>query len=325
MALAKYNIIWLWKAKAICIIVFVFLLFGNTSCCFGQNDLISDSTLLAQKLQSKQLKYHYLVDFYSSFALTQLLNSNNKNDKGNFYFYYNVTLSGDLYFRKFSFNSLYKTDFGIIKYFDSIAIIQVDQYNLKNSLSYMLANSKIAANFMYMSRSQYYNQFNYSVDSTGKTIATPKSSFKSPGYRIISAGMRYSGKGISIEFGLVNGMSTIMKNQKYYDILQTDYLYGLEKGQKKKLDFGFSLTISAPTQKIYKNIYFENFSQARVIKDDLKLIYRYGFDINQAFHFIFLKYFRLSLRTKVMYDYRINLKPNIINNVTLGFYFHNSL
>lgn len=325
MALAKYNIYWLLKAKAVFIIIFAILMFISPIVCQGQTDSISDSTELAKKLQNKQLKYHYMADFYSSFALTQLLNSKNKNDKGNFYFYYNVTLAGDLYFRKFSYNLLYTTDFGIMKYFDSIAIIQADQYNIKNSLSYRLANSKFAANFMFMSRSQYYNQFFYSLDSTGKTIATPKSSHKSPGYRIISAGMRYTGKGISIELGLVNGMSTIMKNQKYYDILQTDYLYGLEKGQKKKLDFGFSLTISAPTQKISKNIYFENFSQARVIKDDLKLIYRYGFDINQAFHFIFLKYFRLSMRTKVMYDYRISLKPNIINNVTLGFYFHNSL
>lgn len=47
--------------------------------------------------------------------------------------------------------------------------------------------------------------------------------------------------------------------------------------------------------------------------------------MNQAFHFIFLKYFRLSLRSKIVYDYHINLKVNAVNRLTLGFYFHNSL
>lgn len=116
-----------------------------------------------------------------------------------------------------------------------------------------------------------------------------------------------------------------MKNQKYYDILNTNNLYGLEKGKKSKLDYGFVLIISVPIHKIYPNIYYENFSQVKIIKDDLTLINRYCFDTNQALHFIFLKHFRLSLRTKINYDYRISLKPNIINNVALGFYFHNSM
>jgi hypothetical protein len=178
---------------------------------------------------------------------------------------------------------------------------------------------------MLTSRSQYFKHYYYSIDSTGSSVATPNSSYKSPGYQMISGGIKYSTKGLSIEFGIVNGMSTIMKNQKYYDILKTSNLYGLEKGQRKKMDFGFSLIISAPIQKIHKNLYYENFSQARVIKDDLSLINRYSFDINQAFHYVFLKYFRISLRSKIIYDYRISLKPSIINNVTLGLYFHNSL
>lgn len=318
--------------KKYLLLLSVILLF-NSNVCTGQAatdtvkpavKVVQDTTGLAKNIKNRQVRYHYLADFYSSVSLTQLINNSN-NYKGNLYFYYNATLAGDLYYKQLSYNVLYLTDFGINKYFDSIAIIQTDQYSVKNSISYRLGNSKFAANLMQMSRSQYYNHYTYSVDSVGNTIAKPYSSYKSPGYNIISAGIKLSEKRFSIEFGLVNGMRTVMKNQKYYDILQTANLYGVEKGKGKKLDFGFTLTLSAPTQKINKCIYFENFSQFRVVKDDLPYLDKYCFDINQAFHFIFLKFFRLSLRTKVTYDYHKSPKPAIVNNITLGFYFHNSL
>ncbi|MDD4375007.1 MAG: hypothetical protein PHG67_13935 [Bacteroidales bacterium] len=286
---------------------------------------ISDTSCAGQTSQNNQLKYHYLIDFYSSFALNQFMNNTHDNDKGEFNIYYNATIAGDLYYKKFSYNLRYTTDFGITKHFDSIAIIEVDQFNFNNSLAYQLANSKFAANLSYMTRGQYFNHYLYSVDSSGSTKATPHSSFKSPGYRIISVGLRYAGKGVTVELGLANGMITIMKNQKYFDILDTENLYGLEKGVKKKLDYGLSLTITAMVQKLYKNIFFENYSQARVVKDDLSYLFKYNFDINHAFHYLFLKYFRVSFRIKVIYDYQVQLKPNIINNITLGFYFRNSL
>lgn len=325
MNLTISNGIWQFKISGFRFLLILFLLCYITTFCYSQQSSVKDSTELAKKIQNKQIKYHYLVDFYSSFALTQLLNSRNKNDKGSLYFYYNATIAADLYYKKIAFNSFYTTDFGVAKYFDSLAIIQADQYNFKNSFSYKLGNSKFAVNFMLLSRSQYYNQYNYSFDSTGSCLAIPKSSYKSPGYRILSGGMKYSTKSFSVELGIVNCLYTLMKNQKYYDILNTNNLYGLEKGKKSKLDYGFVLIISVPIHKIYPNIYYENFSQVKIIKDDLTLINRYCFDTNQALHFIFLKHFRLSLRTKINYDYRISLKPNIINNVALGFYFHNSM
>ncbi len=305
------------------LLLMVFFLLKTGTNCYSQ--VTNDSVATDSALINKQLKYHYLADFFSSLSITHIANALAANEKGSIYFYYNVTLSGDLQYKKIMLSSYYNTDFGINSFIDSIAIIQTDQFNFKNSLTYKFNNSKFGLNLTLLSRSQYFQHYNYSVDSTGKTVSSPASSYKSPGYSMFSGGLRYSSKTFSVEFGLVNGMKTIMRDQHYFDLLKTDNLYGVEKGKKQKFDFGFSLIVAAPLHRIYKNIYYENFSQARVVMDDLSYLHKYCFDMNQAFHFIFFKYFRLSVRSKVVYDYHINLKVNTVNSLTLGFYFHNSL
>lgn len=68
----------------------------------------------------------------------------------------------------------------------------------------------------------------------------------------------------------------------------------------------------------------KNFSQFNVNKTDFSLLKKYKADINNAFHYKFLKHFRVTLRTKFLYDINISDKPKIINSLTLGFYISNT-
>lgn len=90
------------------------------------------------------------------------------------------------------------------------------------------------------------------------------------------------------------------------------------------MEFGLNLILTIPSHEIVKNLYFENFSQFNVNRSDIKFLKYYKADINNAFHFKLLKHFRLTLRTKFLYDINANPKPMLVNSFTIGFYLNNT-
>jgi hypothetical protein len=149
--------------------------------------------------------------------------------------------------------------------------------------------------------------------------------YLSPGYSNFSGGIKFEfNNNSSIEFGAVNGRKTKIRNQQLFQSRETNKLYGLDAGTSKMTEYGFNIILSIPPHTISKSIYFENFSQINVNRRDVSYIKDYKLDINNAFHYKFLKNFRLTLRTKYFYDIEVSKKPKIINNLTIGFYLNNT-
>ena len=73
-----------------------------------------------------------------------------------------------------------------------------------------------------------------------------------------------------------------------------------------------------------KNLYFENFSQFNINKSGFNHLKYAKADINNAFHYIFLKHFRLTLRTLCLYDRNIGPRVMLVNNFSIGFYLNNT-
>ena len=93
------------------------------------------------------------------------------------------------------------------------------------------------------------------------------------------------------------GKGQPIKNQQIFNSRGVQKLYGLEKGTRRKSEFGINLILTLTPHEILKNLYFENFSQFNVCHADFDQLIYYRADINHAFHYIFLKHFRLTLRS----------------------------
>jgi hypothetical protein len=217
------------------------------------------------------------------------------------------------------------TEFGFKKFLDSISSISEDQYNFKNTFSSRFGKSRFALNIGANSKSQFFKHLDYKEDSTGIMAPYLFSSYLSPGYKNFTAGIKYEVNPFCIlELGLVNGKRTRIKNQSIYDSRKIESLYGLYRGQTSKLEYGINLVVTIPAHEIAKNLYLENFSQFNVNKSDFKFLKYYKLDVNNAFHYKILKHFRLSLRTKCLYDCNISEKIKLANSLTIGFYLNNT-
>jgi hypothetical protein len=143
---------------------------------------------------------------------------------------------------------------------------------------------------------------------------------------VLSGGLRYTfWDRSSIEIGLASGKTTRMKNQEIFTQRKSTKFYGLENGVRKKTVIGIKLLVIISTKKLFKNFYLEQFSQVFLDKDSLQKIKSYDVDINNALHYLFLKYIRLSARTKVLYDRTVFTDPTIIQQFSIGFYLNNKL
>lgn len=301
--------------------VFLILLLITPSIFVSGQDSISHAT----NLPPRQIKTVTIIDFFTTFAGINFINGQNTDERNSVYLYYNITINNKVKAGNFMMAYYYFTEFGFKKYFDSISSISEDQYNFKNTLSYRFGKSRYALNIGTNAKSQYFRHKDYKPDSTGSMEPYLFTSYLSPGYNNYSAGIKYeAGEHCTIELGLVNGRKTRMKNQSIFENRKATKLYGMNKGEVTKMEFGLNLVFTVPSHEIVKNLYFENFSQFNVNKTDIKLLKYYKADINNAFHYKFLKHFRFTLRTKCLYDMNINPKPKVINSFTLGFYLNNS-
>lgn len=301
--------------------VFLYLVLSHSfSNVYGQ-----DSTNRALVIPARQIKTITIIDFYTTFASIQFTNGQTSNEKNSLYLYYNLTINNKVSAGKFMMSNYYFTEFGFKKFADSISSISEDQYNFKNNLSYRFGKSRFAINIVTNSKSQYFKHKDYKADSTGVMVPYLYTSYLSPGYNNLSAGIKYdAGDYCAIELGLVNGRKTRIKNQAIFESREAKKLYGLEKGEVTKMEFGLNLVFTVPSHEILKNLYLENFSQFGVNRSDIKFLKYYKADINNAFHFKLLKHFRLTLRTKFLYDINVNPKPKVINSFTIGFYLNNT-
>jgi len=283
-----------------------------------------DSCSQAPVKAAKQITAVTMIDFFTTFTGISYINGLASNEKSNLYLYYNLTINNKVKSGKFAMTNYYFTEFGIRDYIDSITSFSEDQYCFKNSVSFQFGKSKFAVNISTNSKSQYFSHYEYKEDSIGNQVKYLYTAYLSPGYKNFSGGIKYEvNESFTIEFGMVNGKTTKIKNQEIFVSRETDKLYGLEKGTTKKSEFGLNLIFAATPQELIKNMYFENFSQFNLNKTDFNHLKFIKADINNALHYIFLKHFRLTLRTICQYDLTISPGMKVINNLSIGFYLNN--
>jgi hypothetical protein len=265
-------------------------------------------------------------DFYTTLNGNKSFNSLDEQVRNQIYFYYNLTVQNRIKIKKIRISNYYFNEFGIRNYKDSIVVISEDIYNFKNSIAVPIRQSKFALNITISSKSQFWKHYTYQPDSNNRYIKSLHTAHLSPGYTIYSGGIRYNfWDRSSIELGIASGKTTKIKNQDIFTQRQAARLYGLEAGKLKKTVLGFHLLLNISSKKLFKNCYMEQFSQLFVDKDSLKQFKSYSLDVNNAFHYLFLKYIRFSFRTKLLYDQTVFLKPSLVQQFSIGFYLNNQL
>lgn len=272
--------------------------------------------------------YHWIFyyDFFTTLTALHQINNLNANEKNNLYFYYNVDIKSNLQFRKIKWDVYLFNDYGRRYFFDSISLKTQDQLNLKNSVYYPLYHSKIFFALAANTQTQLFNTYQYRTNMLGEQEQFLYDGFMSPGTIVYSGGLTYEAGGNSIiNIGLGSSKVTKIKNQKIFETRNESNISGLEQGVRKKKTFGIAITTTVPLQKISRHLFWEFYENLFAPLEKLSDFKTYTLEINNVFHVLLLKYVRLSLRSKVNYDYELNPKPVFQNQISLGFFLSNHL
>ncbi len=268
-----------------------------------------------------RLNYDFFTTLMASFAENPVDPSI---DKSNIYFYYNITLNNRLQLNQVRVNTYLFNEFGKRFYIDSVGTVSEDQYYFKNTFNYPIVKDKIDVNFMVNLKSQLWKHYDYMEDSLGHEVRYLYSSYYSPGYMLFGGGFTYNfWEGCTVELGIASGKITKIKNQMVFEERGSDMLFGIEKGNKRKMFFGLNLQTNILPKMLTKHLAWENYTQLFIPNQHIAEIKYYTLDFNNALHYLFLKYLRISIRTTVNYDLDIQEKPQIINQITVGFYLSN--
>ncbi len=274
----------------------------------------------------REFTNYFRLDFFTSVNAFHYLNSRDQStEKNNFYVYYNLNITNQFKTKYLSVNACLFNELGFRHYIDSISIKNEDSYSYKLDINSPVYR-KLNVNLSYQVKSQLWKSWEYRPDSANQRKAILVSSYFSPGYIMYAGGLSYDFWKISkLEIGLVGGQITKIKNDKLYDTRKEDVLYGVGKGKHKQMDFGLSAQLQIPIHRIGKFFYWENNSRLFVKGRDIQQFKKYQIDMTNGIHFLFLKYMRIGLRTKLNYDVNVSEKIFMSNMLLFGFYLSNKL
>ena len=274
----------------------------------------------------REFTNYFRLDFFTSMNASHYINPRGQStDKHNYYLYYNLNVTNQFNTKYLSVNAFLFNELGYRQYIDSIRIKNEDSYSYKFDINTPL-RQQLNFNLSYLVKSQLWNSWEYRTDSTNQSKAILMSSYFSPGYIIYSGGFSYNfWKIAKVELGLVGGEITKIKNNNLYNTRKEDVVFGIEKGKRKQFNFGLSAQLQIPIHSINKFFYWENNSRLFVKGKDIQQLKQYQIDVSNGIHFLFLKYLRIGLRTKLTYDINVSEKIYISNMILFGFYLSNKM
>lgn len=280
------------------------------------------------KKQEHDLYYRYNYDFYATLMYQKSVNNNpdDETELDNLMAYYNLTLNATVKIKKFKWTSYFFNEYGYRKIIDSTGGKQEDLFYFKNNFSYDIIKNKLAYTLMTNIKSQFWPTYRYRLNSTTDEFDRYLySAYNSPGYFLFSGGLKYSfgNNSANVELGIAGGKTTKIRNQKLFESREQDVIYKVPKGKKRIVDFGINMQLNLPVTKLSKQLYLENFTLLYMPNKSILKLTSYTLDMNNAVHFLFLKYLRLSFRTKIFYDMEVQEKVKMINQLSLGFYLTN--
>lgn len=265
------------------------------------------------------------IDFFTT--LSKINSQGNSELTSNLlHFYYNFTLINKTPLGKWKINNYFFNEFGLRHFNDSSQSISEDQYVLRNSLMYPVKAKKIIFTLSHTNRSQFWPHYTYSKNAIGAIEKIRFTNFLSPGYTLFSGGFQLQiGPRCSFELGVLGGKVVKVKDQHLFESRRVKMLYGLAPGEKRKVSYGFTFTGTIVMLKIYKNIYWEQLSQVFIQHRVILQPEKYGVEVNNALHFLFLKYVRLTARTQFGMDRELTPGYQLTQHISLGFYLNNKL
>ncbi len=263
-----------------------------------------------------------IVDFFTGFSGVHYQNAQQDDQHNHLYFYYSFSLNNNAKFRKFSIRMLANNEYGVRMYEDSITAKAEDRYQYRAALTVPVLKNRIRLQSSFAVRSQLWKTRAYDEDG----LQFLYSDYFSPGYTMFNAGLNFNFlQGATADIGLVGGKVTKIRNSEIFSERGVTKLYGLSQGERRKLEYGLSVHMAIPPQKVGEHLYWELNGSLFVPKDSLGKPQAYTYDANNAFHLVFLRHIRLTLRSQLLYDPGVSWKVFMMNHITLGFYLSNKL
>jgi hypothetical protein len=180
--------------------------------------------------------------------------------------------------------------------------------------------------FSINTKNQFWNTYDYTLNANGELEKKLTACKGSPKYIYYSGGLSLDLKeGANIALELGSSKVSIVKNQSLYDLLNTETINGVKRGEIRHAEIGFTLTTNFPPRKLAKNLTWENYANAFSPLKGIKTISAYTIDVNNSFEYILFKHIKLSYRTKINFDFESNPKPVIVNQFSVGAYLSNQM
>jgi hypothetical protein len=267
----------------------------------------------------------FIYDFFTTVNALHYENERTKEQKDELNFYYNVTLNNHFQTKYFGIRSYLFNEYGVKHFFDSVTIKGQDNFQIRNVIDFQIIKRRLRLQVGLTIKTQLWKTYNYQSDSN-QSQRYLYTDYLSPGYFNYAMGISWKFmKNATLDLGLVGGKTTKIRNQQIFDDRRQKQLYGLTKGESKKVSYGLSLVVNVPPRKLTKHIGWEFTGSLYTDKEQMGFADLYNYNVMNVMHYMFLKNLRVSLRTEVIYDHRISPKVFLSNMISIGFYLSNKI
>jgi hypothetical protein len=204
---------------------------------------------------------------------------------------------------------------GLRYYFDSIAVVQVDD----NTLSFRIG-VRFARRFSVVLLSdlstRLFGQYESRYDTAGSCIRVRKESFLNPLVWTFSLGMGMEWKDFgSLDLGISSARLTLISDRSVFDRLGTDSYYGIPKGRSHCFEYGLSLRVII-SRDVTRILHWD--SDLRLFKEFRAPV---GLAFENSFRIRIFRFLTAGIRTRLYYEEKVSKKVEMENILSVGFSF----
>ena len=266
-----------------------------------------------------------VLDFFATIHAVKYENSMESSQIPQLNAYYNVSVNNWAKTKYFSLRTFIYNEYGFRHYFDSLTIKTEDNFRFRNNVQIQLIK-RVSLQGGIELRTQLWKKWEQRADTMQANSRYLYTDYCSPGYSIYSLGGGINFlENAAVYLGLVGGRITRIRNQQIFDDRGAKKLYGIEKGERRKVEWGLNLLISVPPQLFSKHFGWELSASMFAPQAAIGRVKSYTAESNCVLHYMFLKHMRLSLRSQMQYDESVQERIFIANWLSLGFYLSNKL
>ncbi len=266
-----------------------------------------------------------VLDFFATIHAVKYENSMESSQIPQLNAYYNVSINNLAKTKHFSLRTFIYNEYGFRYYFDSLTVKTEDNFRVRNNIQVRL-HKNLSVQGGFEIRTQLWKKWEHRTDTMQVSTRYLYTDYYSPGYSIYSLGAGITIlENAAVYLGLVGGKITRIRNQQIFDDRGAKKLYGVDRGEVRKVEWGLNLLASVPPQLVSKHFGWEASASMFAPKAAIGRLKSYTAESTIVLHYMFLKHMRLSLRSQMQYDESIQSKVFISNWLSLGFYVSNKL